>query len=161
MGGHLAIILTNKVNRQGWIRSSLGAPRYKLEKPIVFDTLVTIDPVKTGLHSASVKNNVKKFTNYYQRKGCNGIFREKTTPHHPGPGWFGSVGDLVSRRIRGGSYSSAATTPHQVNVTVDRKWNYREGSPDINDPVYRMYGKDVNHDTLPWYVEDCYVDLLQ
>jgi hypothetical protein len=159
-GGHYVIWIADQVSRTGWLKSPIhGLPLYRLNSPIKIKRIVVVDPVRTTRTSATIQSNVDEFVNYYQTKGGNAHFRQTTPPYNAAADGWGNFGNYISRKIRGGTYGSSGT---QINVTTDRKWKYRQAPPDDNpNLVYRLYGKDANHDTMPWYAEDCIVPLLQ
>jgi hypothetical protein len=161
---HLAA-LTQKISRTGWIGLTDLTPKvyYKLQVAIPVDTLATIDPVTILMWGTGVNSNVQKFYNWYQSKRGNGHFRNTTWPHCAAPGQWKSVGTKPSRIFRGVSLSSSAATTVQWDVTSQLHWYYvdRNPNPDVSEPTYRLYGKDVNHDVIPLFVDNCVLHQIQ
>jgi len=102
-------------------------------------------PVRTFRAGAKVERNGQRFVNYYQQRGGDAIFREvrgkRTVP----------IGNWLSRALTGGPITSQAGSSSQIRV--DTAWA-RETVPGpffMELPNNVLYGKDVNHDVMPWF----------
>lgn len=121
------------------------------------EALVTIDPVnnkKPGkLANGPVKNNVKKYRNYYQRKGGNSTIKYIDGNGNETGGEY-THGRWPMRFI-GSVMDCAIPDQPQIQVEVqlaNEKVEHGVGNP--TDPqLGRLFGWGVNHTTMPWW---CY-----
>lgn len=116
--------------------------KYRLCVPVPVKILVTIDPASFAFVIPSPKDNVEKTVNYYQRRGGKSLWYRLDVNGNP-VGDPNEFGNWFSAMVKGNSVSSAN------NKRIDTRSGYRNG---IFGFYTRMYAKDVNHDTIPWYV---------
>jgi hypothetical protein len=106
-----------------------------------------------------VKTNVQKYRSYHQRLGGKSTIRKVD----PATGNVTSVnaqyGNWISRVLRGSVMDSLVADTDQkrvdtdfANVAVERQYDrtFFDGSTGRG----RLYGNDVNHDTMPWWCHD-------
>lgn len=121
--------------------------------------LVTLDPVNDGLPrlfkgARTVEPNVKSHTNYYQRKGGDSTINLVDQATHQPIGRSVTYGNWFSKGIKGSSIATNAirvddpAPPGLGNAKAEHEWGFHLGV--LRDG--RLYGNDVNHDTMPWFL---------
>ncbi len=136
---------------------------YRLDVEIPVEKLVTIDPVNNRPESltttsGSVKTNVKAFVNWYQDKGGNSTMRGIDENGNLTSD-FDTLGTALSRTIHGSSIESLAPkTETRVdtqlgNEKVEKAYFFPKPDPG-HWGTARLYGNDVNHDTITWWLYD-------
>jgi len=136
-GGVGAIDVSKRLNQ-----TRTRVEGYKFCQPVPVKILVTIDPASFAVFIPSPKPNVETAINYYQRRGGKSrIFN--LGPNGQPAGNPTTFGNLFSGLILGNRISGA------TNKRIDTLSGHRDG---IFGPGTRLHAKDVNHDTIPWYV---------
>jgi hypothetical protein len=148
-GGVSAIDLTRTIGTLGIFGLPIEKGRIRDEEgwlmcvEIPVKTLVTIDPASFALIIPYPKKNVEKVVNYYQRRGGHALYyRLDASGNITGDPL--KFGNFFSALIKGNSIGGRAT-----DNRIDTRAGHRDGIFGSNT---RIYAKDVNHDTIPWYV---------
>jgi hypothetical protein len=131
---------------------------FKLEAQIDVEKVVTIDPVArypfVKVVNGPVKTNVKQYVNYYERKGGDSVLHEVDPNTGNLTGFSVELGSFFSRQFFGSvMQSDAPNTQTQVEVTWANVKVEHEETPG-DQQLWRLYGNDVNHDTMPWWTYD-------
>lgn len=168
-GGMTALAVAQRLNRTGYLRvgGTPGRPeQYHLDRPVRLETLVLIDPVPIlNWPTDALPSNVRSFRNYYQcldlsappwshnRKGRAGDdaisgswdrFTDHSTPRYHG---------VPIRNAPSGS---------QTNVTLDCPDRFvLVPVPNRGNQLFGLYGPEVNHATIPLYVSNWVVPLME
>ncbi len=163
---------------------------FKLDEAIEVQRLVTLDPVEivvpilfipVKVQRGSVLTNVGRFVNLYERTLATSKF-ERLDPNDPTNILQTEQQFLGGDNVLGGTLRTElegdAVDQEEVNVRRadapqerDRRFAYdpnRENAippdPDplvnVGDPRWRLFGKSVNHNTLPWYAYARAIDEL-
>lgn len=124
---------------------------YEMCVKVPVKVLVTIDPADF-LPVPGITGNVEKAVNFYQQRGGRAVIHS-IDQNGKDLGVLDNVGNLFSSVVKGVAVSGAE------NHRIDTESGYRDGV--FNFPkLSRLYAKDVNHDTMPWYVQDRVEKLL-
>ncbi len=127
---------------------------YKIDAPIPVEVLVTIDPENGSAlprRTSGPLSNVERFVNYYhdttRRDSTVRLFDHIT---HAPAGYDNTYGNWFSEGLRGFALRSSAKDNDQIKVNTD--WANVEADHFLNATLDgKLLGKDVNHDTMPWY----------
>jgi hypothetical protein len=169
-GGTQAVNFSRSLNRVG--KRVVG---WKLQAPVVIDRLVTIDPVqflKMGpvtilplkTMKGPVQSNVGAYFNYYQhRPGVSTLVNVDFQGKPLGPVFkLGAEPDGWGGLFIEGSHVDSAGPSSEVWIDSDAKDLFEDrdrevgggtGDPMVGggDPIWRLYGNDVNHLTAVFF----------
>jgi hypothetical protein len=157
-GGIQAINFTWHLNRKG--KRIRG---YKLEEVIDVQKLVTIDPVNNKQpfkKARDLQSNVKSFKSYYQRKGGRSTIRRVDPVTNQVMAQGDDLSNWFSRGIKGSQFTAGDRQVEVVHAN-DPVTRLHTFSTPLITANGRMYGNDVNHDTMPWYLYDNVIADLQ
>ncbi len=153
-GGVAAINFARDLNKAGQTLQG-----FQLQSAIKVRSLVALDPVNhNGRHTNGVSANVNRFYNYYQLHGGD------TTVEV----YIKVLGKKIHIRditvndpsdIKGDVITSQAK--HNSQIRVDTKWANKSATHSIAGAKAQIKGKNVNHGTLPFFVQDDAVSKLK
>lgn len=141
-GAIAAIGFCQKISGSGTIVVG-GTPRspiiLNLDCPIPVQRLLVFDPVSILNPPGTVPASVKRFENYYQRNGGDGVLRLAMKPDTI----VQQLGSDLSRLLKGMRVDSKAEKSDQHNIAA----------PDMSakDAMYFARGSETNHDTIVWF----------
>lgn len=162
-GGISAVGLAQKLSQAGQIDvgGSPGQPiTYTLQVPIRLQVLLTIDPVSILNPPGNVPSTVDNFSNFYQRRGGDAIFRKPD-----GTIAIDDFGSVLSRTLKGVSITSQATSTTQTEVNQISPPTIRKGIP-FSTGAWAgielwLHSNEVNHDVMPWFTTTEAISILQ
>jgi hypothetical protein len=139
--------------------------KYRLDVDVPIHSLIVIDPIHHGIPAAlrhvhgPVLSNVTTFRNYHQTRGGYGTIKyylKNSGGIYVGEETFGTG---FSAGLKGDELKkSQAQSSVQIDLTTDPLFKnleaVRDYQPRNSFEIYdgKMTGKDVQHDTIPWYV---------
>ena len=168
------------------IRQNTGTPKYphlttlggyNLEAAVPIDNLVTIDPILNAVFGLSglIKTtdgplaNVINFKNYYETKGGTATVEEFSAPAGGidlGPDPNFTLGTFFSAGLSGDvlhDHSENPSPSNQINVNTQLA-NFNIYIPYRNSDgtvIYgRLKGSQVQHDAIPFYVQQMVIDAI-